>query len=36
MDIYDLMLRCWDHDPQLRPTFSSTYKELLQLRWYFE
>ncbi|KAJ6652774.1 hypothetical protein lerEdw1_010628, partial [Lerista edwardsae] len=36
MDIYDLMLRCWDHKPRLRPTFCSTYKELLQLRWYFE
>ncbi|XP_048360361.1 tyrosine-protein kinase Fer-like [Sphaerodactylus townsendi] len=33
MDIYDLMLRCWDRNPRGRPTFSAVYKELLQFHW---
>jgi hypothetical protein len=28
---YDLMLKCWDHEPENRPTFSEMYITLPQV-----
>uniref|UniRef100_A0A8D0E2J3 Tyrosine-protein kinase n=1 Tax=Salvator merianae TaxID=96440 RepID=A0A8D0E2J3_SALMN len=30
-DVYQLMLRCWEHEPQKRPNFSILRKELLAI-----
>ncbi|XP_053134353.1 tyrosine-protein kinase Fer-like [Hemicordylus capensis] len=33
MDVYDVMLRCWDRTPRLRPRFSAIHREMMQLSW---
>uniref|UniRef100_A0A4W3ILD9 Tyrosine-protein kinase n=1 Tax=Callorhinchus milii TaxID=7868 RepID=A0A4W3ILD9_CALMI len=31
-EVHNIMMRCWDYNPKKRPTFSSIYQELLEIR----
>nr|XP_025035920.1 tyrosine-protein kinase Fer-like isoform X1 [Pelodiscus sinensis] len=33
VEVYDVMLRCWETSPSLRPKFSAIHQEMTQLHW---
>ncbi|XP_039368936.1 tyrosine-protein kinase Fer-like isoform X1 [Mauremys reevesii] len=33
VEVYDVMLRCWEASPSLRPKFSAIHQEMTQLHW---
>ncbi|CAM4621570.1 unnamed protein product, partial [Lepidochelys olivacea] len=33
VEVYDVMLRCWEASPSLRPKFSAIQQEMTQLSW---